>query len=614
VCGIAGVAGERASHAALKGMADAMWQRGPDGEGVWSGEGVGLAQRRLAIIDLHERANQPMHLERWHLVFNGEIYNYREVRAELEGLGHSFRTEGDTEVLLHAWAEWGRGALDRINGMFGFAVWDEDKRMLTLACDPFGEKPLFYWEKEGRLVFASDLRALWCRPDTPPSHDEGTLASYLVRGRPRPDVTRTFAAGVRRLPAAHLLEWRHGGSAVSRYWSPRPVEVPRRYDDAVEQYRALLLDSVRLRLRSDVPVGTSLSGGLDSSAIVALVREASGDRSRHAFTARFPGHPQDEWGYAAAVADHAEVAVHHAVEPDAEGLLQDLGRFVDDQQEPVGSCSVYAQWSVMRAAHEAGITVLLDGQGNDELLGGYGEAPGFAVRSAGAGALLRAMGSRAELSSVVRSLAEDHLPTGAGRAYLNRDAPPYLSRATALEGSRALLPRPKPNDSGGTFRRYLLRQTTDASLPLLLLYADRSSMAHSREVRLPFLDRRVAEFSLSLPPSFAYERGLSKRILRDALRADVPAAVLDRRDKIGFSPPQENWMNTPAVRDRVGEVLLDEASRRRGLYDPAAIEADLRARRWRDHGGIWRAFNAELWLRAAEERSAGRSAVAAEVG
>ena len=591
-----------------------MWQRGPDGEGVWSGEGVGLAQRRLAIIDLHERANQPMHLERWHLVFNGEIYNYREVRVELEGLGHTFRTEGDTEVLLHAWAEWQQGALERVNGMFGFAIWDELERKLTLACDPFGEKPLFYWENDGRLLFASDLRALWCRPETPTSSDEGTLASYLARGRPRPDVTRTFIAGIKRLPAAHLLEWCDGRSAVSRYWSPQPVDVPRRYDDAVEQYRALLLDSVRLRLRSDVPVGTSLSGGLDSSAILALVREASGDQSRHAFTARFPGHPQDEWNYASAVAERAHVAVHHAIEPDAEGLLQDLDRFVDDQQEPVGSCSVYAQWSVMRTAHEAGITVLLDGQGNDEILGGYGEAPGFAIRSAGGGALLRAAGSRAELSSVVRSLAEDHLPTGAGRAYMTREAPPYLSRATAQAGSRALLPRPKPPGSGSAFRRYLLRQSTDASLPLLLLYADRSSMAHSREVRLPFLDRRVAEFSLSLPPAFAYDDGLSKRILRDALRADLPSSVLDRRDKIGFSPPQESWMNAPAFRERIGEVLLDNASQRRGLYDPAAIEADLREGRWRDHGGIWRAFNAELWLRAAEGRSAGRLAVPAEVG
>ena len=592
-----------------------MWQRGPDGEGRWADDGLGFAHRRLAIIDLHDRSNQPMHLDRWHLVYNGEIYNYRELRDELASRGHRFQTSGDTEVLLHAWAEWGEGALDRLNGMFAFAVWDDRERVLTIASDPFGEKPVFYWSDGTTLVFASDLRALLLHPDVPVGRDEETMAAYLVRGRARPDVTRTFLAGVRRLPAAHVLVWREARIDVRRYWWPGPVQVPESYGDAVEAYRALLVDSVRLRLRSDVPVGTSLSGGLDSSAIVALVSAAGGENPRHAFTARFPGYPHDEWRYAQAVGERAAVEHHHVVEPSAADLLGDLERFLADQQEPVGSCSVYAQWRVMQSAHEAGVTVLLDGQGNDELLGGYGEAPGFALRGSGARGLAAAvLRDPGELKSILRSVAEDHLPSGAGRAYLRREAPPYVASAVVEAGARATFPRPALFQPARGLRRYLLRQTFDASLPVLLLYADRSSMAHSREVRLPFLDRRVAEFSLSLPSRFAYDRGLSKLILRDALAGVVPDIVLRRRDKIGFAPPQESWLNAPAARERIADVLLDADARARGLYDLEAVDADRRAGRWRDHGGIWRAFNAELWLRAlAAPRGSGASAVGAEV-
>ena len=537
MCGIAGVAGEReVDPALLRRMADAMRHRGPDGEGYWSGPGVAFAHRRLAILDLHERSNQPMHHAHWHLIYNGEIYNYRELRSELEGHGHAFRTSGDTEVLLHAWAQWGEQALDRLNGMFAFAVWDERDRSLTLAADPFGEKPLFYWADHGHLGFASDLSALLEHPAAPREADAGTLSGFIARGGARPDPSRTFLAGVRRLPAAHLLRWRDGSVSVRRYWAPALVDVPADYAAAVATYRNLLTDSIRLRLRSDVPVGTSLSGGLDSSAIVALladlVGQRRGTRSRRSSRAtRATSGAMPRRSLSAPGSQY-----HHAVAPCAQDLVRDLDRFLDDHQEPVGSCSVYAQWRVMQTAHAAGITVLLDGQGNDEILGGYADAAGFALRSGGASRLVRdVLREPRRLKPVIRAAGADHLPGPLRHGYLRRGATPYAAREVAVAGARYAA-RPPVVRRGGEdpLRRYLLRETFDTGLPVLLLYADRSSMAHSREVRLPFLDRRVAEYSLSLPAAFLVRSGLLQARPQGRARAVAArrGAAAPRQDRL----------------------------------------------------------------------------------
>ncbi|HEV2776077.1 MAG TPA: asparagine synthase (glutamine-hydrolyzing), partial [Solirubrobacteraceae bacterium] len=390
MCGIAGTVGGPAPDAAvLDAMAAAMAHRGPDGQGVWHDAHAGLAFRRLAIIDLAERSNQPLHLGPWHLVFNGEIYNYRELREELRRAGHTFVTEGDGEVLLHAWDEWGEGALDRVNGMFAFAIWHDEHRILTLAADPFGEKPLYWALEGGQLVFASDIRALVRAQPGLRQPRDSALAPYLGLGL-MPPIEESFFARVRRLPAAHLLRFTAGRATVERFWAPRRVPVPATYGEAVAVLRAELVDSIRLRLRSDVPVGTSLSGGVDSSAIVCLSAELAGDHRRHAFTARFPGYERDEWEYAHEVAQTAGVLEHHPVAPTPAELLGDLDALVRDQEEPFGGLSIYAQWRVMKAARAAGVTVLLDGQGADELFGGYDGIGGWVTRSRGARAIGRA--------------------------------------------------------------------------------------------------------------------------------------------------------------------------------------------------------------------------------
>jgi asparagine synthase (glutamine-hydrolysing) len=607
MCGIAGCAGgPPPDQGLLSRMAATMENRGPDGDGFWMDDTAGFAFRRLAIIDLHERSNQPLHLGSLHLMLNGEIYNYRELREELRGLGHEFVTEGDAEVLLHAWAEWGEGTLDRLNGMFAFALWDESERSLTLAADPFGEKPLYYAEADGRLVFGSEIKAILHDPAVPADADDEAVALFLTRGS-MPEIHRSFFRGVLRLPAAHVLRWQDGRVELRQYWRPEPVDVPAAYAEAVELLRELLLDSITLRLRSDVPVGTSLSGGIDSSTVVALSAALAGDHRRHAFTASFPGFARDEWDFAEQVAERAGVVEHHRVEPTPEALVGDLAQLVLDHEEPVGSLSIYAQWRVMAAAKEAGVTVLLDGQGGDELFAGYPTAIGFALRSVPRLEALRELaGKPRSAAEVGRSLAMDFLPDPARRLYRRRTASPYSSPelvAATAPKERALL-RPR---RGTPLDRELFAESFDTSLPSLLRYADRSSMAWSREVRLPFLDRRIAELALSLPASFLYRRGTTKRIVRDAARGIVPDAILRRTDKVGFEPPQRRWLEAPVLRDHVAEVLLDDRARARGLYDTAQVEADARTGSWRDPDGIWRAYNVEAWLRSLVEATSSTS-------
>jgi asparagine synthase (glutamine-hydrolysing) len=544
---------------------------------------------------LTDRSMQPLHHGPWHLIFNGEIYDYREQRAELESLGHAFVTEGDGEVLLHAWTEWGEQALDRINGMFALAIWHDEERELVLATDPFGEKPLF-WARDGeRMLFASDIRAILQAAPTLHSPRESGIAPYLGLGL-LPPIDESFFAGIARLPGAHVLRWRDSGVSMRRYWTPNSVEVPRDPTTASGELRELLRESIRLRIRADVPVGTSLSGGIDSSTIVALSSEFAGDHRRHAFTARFRGFERDELIYAEAVAQAAGVVRHHTVEPTADDLLADLERLVRDQEEPFGSTSIYAQWCVMRAAREAGVVVLLDGQGADELFGGYLPSVGWVLRARGPAAIGIALArGGVERRLVLNAIGSEKLPRFIARRYRRRVASPYAS-PEVIEQAVAVEPPEAPGDPQGSLRRELYRQAFHTSMPALLRYADRDSMAFSVEVRLPFLDRRIAEFALSCSPELLYRGGFTKAILRDAGRGIVPSAVLGRREKVGYETPEARWLCTPAWIDRTREVLLDGSARTAGLYDRRAIEADASRGAWRDHAGIWRALNLQLWM------------------
>jgi asparagine synthase (glutamine-hydrolysing) len=375
--------------------------------------------------------------------------------------------------------------------------------------------------------------------------------------------------------------------------------VSERYEEAVSELRELLLDSIRLRLRSDVPVGTSLSGGVDSSAVVSLSAQLAGDHRRHAFTARFPGFERDEWRRAGQVAEAAGVVEHHAVEPLAADLLADLEALIVSHEEPVASSSVYAQYRVMRAAHEAGVTVLLDGQGADELFGGYEGINGWALRAEGPAAELRALARGGDdREAVLISLGAERLPHALAMRHRLRFASPYVAVDVAHAATGLDPPTVDWAQRRGPLVRELARQAFHTSMPALLRYADRNSMAYSREVRLPFLDRRIAEFAYSLPPAFLYRDGVTKRVLRDAVRDVVPAQVINSREKVGFETPEASWLATPEMVARIADVVLDPGAKAGALLNRGVLEADIRDGRFSDPNAAWRALNLELWLRA----------------
>lgn len=603
MCGIGGIVGAAAPDPDLLAqMAARMVHRGPDSGATWTDAGAGLAIRRLAVIDLDERSNQPFHLGPWHLVFNGEIYNYRELRDELRSLGHEFVTQGDGEVLLHAWAEWQEAALDRLTGMFAVAIWNSERRELVCARDPFGEKPLYWSHDTDGFVFASEIRALLAARPQLGRHRDRAISEYLAFGS-LPSGEETFFDGIKQLPAAHVLLLRGSRVEVRRYWSPQRIEVPTDFQSAAGELRELLHQSIRLRLRSDVPIGTSLSGGVDSSAIVCLAGEIAGDHRRHAFTARFPGFERDEWRYAHASAQAAGVVEHHSIEPTGQDLLADLESLVAFQEEPFGSSSIYAQWRVMSAARDAGVTVLLDGQGADELFGGYRGSNGWAMRAGGLTRLAQGLASRHDRRDLLWALGADFAPGALRRAHRRRRATPYAAPDVKTEAAGAAVP-PHPADVTSPLARELFRQTFHTSLPGLLRYADRNSMAHSREVRLPFLDRRIAEFAFSLPSDFIYRDGATKAVLREAVRGIVPDMVLNRRDKVGYETPQAQWLTEPRFVERIRNMLLDASARRRAIYSTDLIDRDSQAGQWRDPHGIFRALNLEVWLRTFEQGDA----------
>jgi asparagine synthase (glutamine-hydrolysing) len=623
MCGIAGMTAlgpGPPDEGLVRGMMAALAHRGPDGEGFYQSGPTVLGHRRLAILDLTPAAAQPMvdGSGRYTIVYNGEIYNYVELRAELEKEGVRFRSRSDTEVLLEGYARWGPEVLPRLNGMFAFAVWDAKDRVLFLARDRFGEKPLFYRYEPGRdFRFASELKAL-----VPPGAgkgrpDEHALFRFLAFGYAG-TTEGTFFEGIRQVPPAHGMTLRDGRLEVRSYWSlPGRTLAPEGGEQAwVERVAALLEDSVRIRLRSDVPVGTSLSGGIDSSSIVGIVGRllkagrAEETTRRATFSAAFPGTSVDETRYAdlAATAAGAEA---HRIQPGGDECLRDLPRLIEVQDVPLSGPSVYAQWRVMGLARDHGVVVLLDGQGADELFAGYH----FFFQDLW-WSLLRT-GRVSALQSEMKAYDADH---GAGKARrllhaaLRARSPrwlrilkggpdlPWLSKDFVRRAFRPLPPCP----SG--LRESLRECQGWRMLPHLLRYADRNSMAFSREVRLPFLDHRLVEFVDAMPDSSKLRGGTTKWALREAIRGVVPEEIRTRKDKIGFAVPFLEWMRG-SLDGGIREILESRRFRERGIFDVpflrGARELMLAGEdRWADV--LWNVLVAELWMRAFVDGPGGR--------
>jgi len=526
------------------------------------GERVGLGNRRLAILDPSPAGHAPMASPdgRVWIAYNGEVYNYRELALELTAAGVELRSGCDTEVVLAAYTTWGDDCFRRFNGMWALAIWDAGRERLVLARDRLGIKPLFVTRVGALLAAASEIKAL-LELGAPRETDWDVAYGYLVAGLSDWG-GRTFFAGIRQvLPGTVEAIAPDGSVERRRFWSLADVEpYTGSPEQAAQGFRELFLDSVRLQLRSDVPVGTCLSGGLDSSAICGAVAKAGDGTVQHAFSCQFPGTSVDESRYARDVAEATGLRMHE-VTPTAEELVADLDALLLAQDEPFPDSSMYAQWRVMRLAREAGVTVLLDGQGSDEIVAGYS---GF--RALAAADLLR-QGRVRHAAAEVWAVREQTPLAGAALRALAAVAPPAVRRR-ARERSRrrgarfvdpglrrrgdpALAELERP---GGGLEDGLRHALLETSVPVLLRSEDRNSMAHSIESRVPFLDHRLVEFAASLPRELKVDRGQTKVVLRAALGDLLPPSVIARTDKIGFATPERAWL-LGAARAAIEEEL-----------------------------------------------------------
>ena len=635
MCGVAGLVlrtPEPGWVEVLETFSRALAHRGPDDKGylLWGPEGLlasrdpvpvegfrlGLVHRRLSILDLSEAGWQPMSSPdgRLHMVYNGEVYNFLELREALKARGHAFRGTSDTEVLLAAWREWGKGALEHLVGMFAFALLDMQENALYLVRDFFGIKPLYYTAFPGGLAFASEIPPLLSLPGVGRRVNPERLYAYLRFGL-TDHGGETLFAEIRQVPPGHYLRVdldAPGRAEAVRYWHlSLEKEIDLGFKEAADRLRELFLESVRLHLRSDVPLGFALSGGIDSSAIVCTVRHLEPSLELHAFSFVAEDEAVSEEQYVDQVAQACGVRVHK-VRIAPEELAQDLDSLVRVQGEPFGSTSIYAQYRVFRRAREEGIKVMLDGQGADELLAGYVSYGAARVAS------LLASGRPLEALALLRRLSE--LP-GRGETWkrvLGRLLPPALQPLARRLGGEALLPPwlnaswfaerdvvPKPpsrllGPHRDHFRQELLETLTETSLPMLLRYEDRNSMAHSIESRVPFLTPALARFVLGLPEAYILAPdGTSKAVFREAMRGLVPEGVLARKDKIGFATPELRWFR--ALGPWVEALLRGEALRSIPALRPEEVLKEWREvaeGRKRFDFRVWRWVNLVAWSEA----------------
>ena len=622
MCGIAGFADpfrsdartprNEADFSLVHRMCEVIRHRGPDDEGIHVEPGVGLGMRRLSIIDL-STGHQPIHNEDgtvW-IVFNGEIYNYRELRAELEAAGHQFYTSSDTETIVHAYEEWGESAFGRLRGMFGIALWDRNERTLLLARDRPGIKPLHFVERGGRLFFGSEIKSLLTAGACSREIDLEALDHYLsFLYAPR---DRSLFKGVQKLPPGHLLRWRDGRFEIVKYWEIGASEPFRgSEEEAALALRGVLAGAVRSHMVSDVPLGAFLSGGVDSSIVVGLMAEAS-SRPVKTFSIGFDEPAFDELEHARHVASHFGTDHHEfVVRPDG---LSILDRLIGHFDEPFADSSAIPTWYVSEVARRH-VTVVLSGDGGDELFGGYDRyLPHPRVAQFDR---MSVPGSRALAGAIW-----PRLPHGArGRSFLRHvsmgDDARYLdSVAFFQQDERHALYAPDVRRSLGDWRAENAvgeRMARFASLPLhsrmmrfdfetylpedILTKVDRMSMAHSIESRVPLLDNELIDFAAALPSTMKIRNGRRKHVLKEAVRTLLPAGVIDRK-KQGFGVPLGVWFRG-GLTDVFSDVLRSSRTRQRGYFEPAFVDrlVDEHLTNKRDHTlRLWQLLVFELWHR-----------------
>jgi asparagine synthase (glutamine-hydrolysing) len=620
MCGICGVvgAGRPEGTDLVARMCAALVHRGPDDEGIHNSEGVTFGARRLSIIDL-EGGHQPMHNEDstvW-VVQNGEIYNHRELRDLLVAAGHSFNTQADTEVLAHGYEEWGEGLVDRLNGMFAFAVHDQRRGLVLLARDRMGIKPLHYALDGGRLVFASELKALLRDPALRKPIDPAALDEYLaLEFVPSP---RSIVTGIRKLPPAHTLVWDVANAThrLRRYWSPsldgEPASSAKSLDERGEELREVLRESVRKELISDVPIGVFLSGGIDSSAVAAMMSQLGGDVK--SFSVGFAERSFDESAYAREVARHLGTD-HHELTLEPSMLLDLIPRLSTLLDEPLGDASIIPTF-LLSAFTRRHVKVALGGDGGDELFAGYPtlQAHRLAAYYLRAPRVLR----ERVVEPVVRMLpvSRDNLSfdfrakrfiAGAGHPVAERHAR-WMGSFNAEERAALLVPELRQSIATEPFEQRVngdvsadpLNQVLLLDMRLylendILVKLDRASMMASLEGRVPLLNNDFVGYVTGLPLDLKLRGLRSKFLFKRALRGILPDHILNRRKK-GFGIPVAQWFRGP-LKEQLMAALAPEKVRREGYFEPAAVAAlieDHLSGRRDNRKQLWTLFAFEQW-------------------
>jgi len=622
MCGINGVfwyRGGTADPALVRAQAQVQRHRGPDDSGLWAEGPVALGHRRLSIVDLSPGGHQPMANEDGtvHVTYNGELYNWPEVMPQLAARGHRFRGRSDTEMLLHLWEERGADLVSELRGMFSFALYDSNRRTLLLARDRVGKKPLYWHDNGQRVVFASELKALLADPSVPADVDRAAIADYLTfQYVPAP---ASILAGVRKLPAGHRLICDASGPRVERYWE-LPVTTDRSISpaQAVEGLRDRLREAVRVRLMSDVPLGAFLSGGVDSSAVVAFMTQVSSTRVK-TYSIGFEEAGFSELEHARTVAAHLGTEHHElVVRPRA---LELLPRLVWGLDEPFADPSMVPTFHVSEMARDH-VTVALSGDGGDEAFAGYTTYPWaqsyarldvlpHALRRALAwpGAFLPAehpLGRRLRrlgLPAVERHLEMmSHFPPRELATVLSPELRAALRGHDPWSAARALHARAARGLGDDVAALTVLDELTYMTDDVLVK-VDRTSMLNSLETRAPLLDHHVLEYAARLPLEYKLRGGVSKWVLREAVRPLLPAGILER-GKQGFGVPLDRWFAGDFGR-LAREVLLDRRARQRGWLEPAAVERLLAGRDLRDDLRAKRVFTLvclELWAQCYLDR------------
>lgn len=575
--------------------------RGPDDEGHYVDAYVSLGHVRLSIIDLTEAGHQPMENEDGFLkiVFNGEIYNFIGLKKILEERGHTFKSHTDTEVILHAYEEWGERCVEKFRGMWAFAIYDSKQKKMFLSRDRFGIKPLYYYSDDNRFIFSSEMKSIF-EHDIKKEPNDAVIYDFLVDNLI--DHTEdTFFVGIKKIMPGYnmIYDLKRNVLHIKKYYDLR-ASLKKISDDIPvnRRFRESLLKAVKQRLMADVPVGSCLSGGLDSSSIVCMMREIERNKDIHTFSLVFPGIPIDESGYQRLVVEKTGVKWHKTSFGGKE-LLEDLKDLILTQEEPFKTLSIYGQYRVMKLARENKIKVLLDGQGSDEILAGYDWFFSYYFAEL----------FKSSKKDLLRALLEYRKVYGTSKLILymliflsrrfgrSRSKYPYLTRSFIMQyrGRKTK----KPLLDARTINEASILAETYFSLPYLLRLEDKNSMRWSVESRVPFCDHELVEFTCSLPSHHKIKNCWTKTIMRESLSGLLPEKIRLRRDKIGFATPDTHLLRSEEGRELAYSIVGSDAfkSRKYWKYEKIKNMLDKHIKGKKDYASVlWKIFLTEMWL------------------